>query len=116
MTSKRDYLDYLSDIIEYTDAAISFVDGMSLEDFREDKKTIFAVVRALEVIGEATKHIPDSLRSQYPDVPWRSIAGTRDKLIHEYFGVNLVVVWHTVIDDLPSLHSSVDTILKNETS
>ena len=80
---------------------------MTYEQFAGDAKTVFAVVRALEIIGEATKKLPQSVRDRYPKVPWREMAGIRDKLIHDYFGVNLAVVWKTVIEDLPGLRSAI---------
>jgi uncharacterized protein with HEPN domain len=74
---------------------------LTFERFVKDKKTVDAVVRNLEIIGEATKNIPESARKQYPSVPWRDMAGMRDRLIHGYFGVNLDVVWKTVKERLP---------------
>ncbi len=114
MTTKRVYSDYLRDIVESADHAMLFVSGMTFEDFRHDIKTQFAVTRALEVIGEAAKQIPGVLRKKYPEIPWRSMTGMRDKLVHEYFGVNLVVVWKTVIEELPTLRTSIQTVLENE--
>lgn len=81
--------------------------GMTFEQFSQDDKTAYAVVRALEIIGEATKKIPDAVRDQYPQIPWREMAGMRDKLIHDYFGVNLGVVWKTVQEDLPLLQKAM---------
>ncbi len=78
---------------------------MSYDDFSRDKKTIYAVVRGLEIIGEAVKKVPKELRESYPDIPWKRIAGMRDKLIHEYFGVDIEVVWKTVREDIPYLKS-----------
>jgi uncharacterized protein with HEPN domain len=74
------------------------------------------VIRALEIIGEATKQVPQSVKDSYPEVPWRQMAGMRDKLIHDYFGVNLVVVWKTVIEDLPNLEPLIRHVLAEETS
>jgi uncharacterized protein with HEPN domain len=88
---------------------------MTLEEFKQDKKTIFAVTRAIEIIGEATKQIPSTIREEYPQIPWRSIAGMRDKMIHQYFGINLQVLWDTVEQDLPPLKPTIKEIL-NEIS
>ncbi len=102
---KRDYSDYLNDIINELSNIESFIEGMTYDDFVQDKKTIYAVVRGLEVIGEAVKKIPKEIRELYPDIPWKRIAGMRDKLIHEYFGVDIEVVWKTVREDIPYLRS-----------
>jgi len=72
-----------------------------------------ATIRSLEVIGEAAKHIPKSIRKQHPDVPWEDMAGMRDKLIHDYFGVNLEVVWRTVKEDLPPLLKTIRNVLNS---
>jgi len=93
MSTERIILDYLNDIIESIDDSHTFTEGMTLDDFSHDKKTVNAVIRSLEIIGEASKKIPNSIRVQYPQIPWREIAGMRDKLIHDYFGVDLEVVW-----------------------
>ena len=83
------------------------------ESFFADPKTQDAVVRNLEIIGEATKRISDSLKLGCPETPWKRIAGMRDKLIHDYFGVNLTLVWDVVERDLPELKHQIESILKN---
>lgn len=113
MNKGRVYLDYLRDMLESAEKAAEFVSGMNFDDFKNDEKTIFAVVRALEIIGEAAKKIPKDLGDTYPEIPWREIAGTRDKLIHEYFGVNILVVWRTVQDDLPTLVTQLQKIFND---
>ena len=108
----REYSDYIRDIADAIDKAQEFTEGLSYEAFREDVKSAFAVVRALEVIGEAAKSVPEFVKDKYPDVPWKEMAGMRDKLIHEYFGVKYEVVWDTVKIELPELRSKFEKILK----
>jgi uncharacterized protein with HEPN domain len=107
----HEYRDYLEDIRQAGQKALVFVQGMSYEAFVLDDKAVFAVVRALEIVGEATKRIPQSTRDRYPEGPWRSMAGIQDKLIHDYVGVNLEVVWKTVTEDLPALLPMIQRIL-----
>lgn len=109
--STRQIQDYLQDILDAIDAAESFVEGMTFEDFQNDQKTIFAVTRAIEIIGEAAKSIPISWREKYSQIPWKNITGMRDKLIHHYFGVNLQVVWNTVKDEIVRLKPIIQEIL-----
>ena len=87
---------------------------MQFEAFAKDDKTSFAVIRALEIIGEAARKIPKSFRSRYQAVPWQDMAGMRDKLIHDYFGVDLRVVWKTLQIDLPPLKEIFDRIIREE--
>lgn len=88
MSAQRDVIDYLQDILDAAESATAFVGDLSVEAFAVDKKTVFVVVRALEIMGEATKRLPEPLRQRYPDVPWRAMAGMRDKLAHDYITVD----------------------------
>ena len=89
----------------------SFIKDMSADDFMADKKTVNAVIRSLEIIGEATGKIPKNVRMRYPDVPWDEIIGMRNRLMHEYFGVDLDIVWQTIQDDLMPLQIAIKAIL-----
>ncbi|AKB75315.1 hypothetical protein MSLAZ_2054 [Methanosarcina lacustris Z-7289] len=108
---ERNSVDYLMDILDSIEKIEDFIEGFNFEEFSKDTKTIYAVVRALEIIGEATKNLPDSLRSNHPDVPWKDMAGFRDKVVHGYFGVDLEVVWDTAVEDAPYLKSLIIKIL-----
>jgi len=86
---------------------------MSFDQFQSDEKTQFALIRAIEIIGEASKKIPDNVKLNYPFVPWREMSGMRDKLIHDYFGVNENVLWKTGTENLPVLKELIDEIINN---
>ena len=79
----------------------------------ETTKTVFAVVRVLEIVGEAVKKIPQSIRKNYPEIPWKDMAGMRDKVVHEYFGVKLERVWETIQSDIPSIKPLFEKIRKD---
>lgn len=108
---RRDIRDYLNDILEMIEDINNFTEGMSYEGLVNDKKTLYAVIRCLEVLGEAVKKIPDSTRDEYSEMPWQEIAGMRNKLIHEYFGIDTETIWDTIKDDLPALKKTVARIL-----
>ncbi len=89
----KEFLDYVDDIIKAMDDALTFVKDMDYEDFLKDRKTVYAVIRALEIIGEAAKNIPAPVKTRYSQIPWKEMAGMRDKVIHAYSGVDLKRVW-----------------------
>jgi len=107
----RDFRDYLNDILEMIKDINNFTHGMSYEGLVNDKKTLYAVIRCLEVLGEAVRKIPDDTRNEYSEMPWQEIAGMRNKLIHEYFGIDTETIWDTIKDDLPALKKTVERIL-----
>ena len=111
MRPQRSYIDFLRDILQASNEAVAFTAGMDFPTFNSDRRTNLAVTRALEIVGEAARHVPASVRRRYPLVPWQDMTDMRNKVIHDYFGVDLEVVWRTVQDDLPPLCEAVQQIL-----
>lgn len=109
----RDYTDHLEDILKEIDRVEFFVLGFDREMFLTETKTQYAVVRCLEIIGEATKRIPADLRSKHDNIPWKQMAGMRDKLSHDYFGVDYSVVWETITNELPPLKEKLQALLSS---
>lgn len=105
--SERDVHLYLADIIESGRAVTEYVAAMSFDAFRKDRKTFSAVIREFEIIGEAVGKLPDELKNRRADVEWQDIKDFRNLLIHEYFGVDLEIVWKVIQEDLPGLMDAV---------
>ncbi len=110
---KRDVSLYIKDIIEHMELAEDFVSDMSYEEFIIDKRTYLAVLRCIEIIGEAVKHVPDDIRKKYPQIPWKDIAGMRDKVTHLYFRVSLEKVWLVLEEDIPNLKPLIEEVLSD---
>lgn len=112
--SDRADAEFLIDIQEAIGRILRYTADITYEDFLADTKTQDAVIRNLEIIGEATKNLSRNFRSRHVDVPWKSMAGIRDRLIHHYFGVNLDIVWQVGANDLPGVAMSIEKILIEE--
>jgi uncharacterized protein with HEPN domain len=110
---KSEWRDYLIDILESALEVEVFIAGMSYDDFFRDKKTINAVIRSLEVMGEAAKRVPEEIRAKYPEIPWKRMAGMRDKLIHEYAGVDMETVWDVATEELPAIKPMLERLKEN---
>lgn len=100
MKEERFVQDYIVDILSAISDIEEFIAGITFEEFLADKKTHLAVIHSIEIIGEATRKIPESFRLKYPAIPWKDMAGMRDKLIHDYIGVDLRIVWETATQDI----------------
>lgn len=100
---KREPKLYLKDILDCIEKINSYVKNISFEDFSKNTLIIDAVIRNFEIIGEASKNIPEEMKTEYPEIPWKEMAGMRDKMIHEYFGVDLEIVWKTIKIRLPQI-------------
>ena len=111
--SKRDVRLFLYDILECIEKIERYTKNLSFEDFVKNDMVVDAVIRNLEVIGEAVKNIPPEIRSKYPEVPWRQIAGFRDVVIHHYFGVDLNIVWTVIRKHLKELKPKIERVLEN---
>lgn len=111
--SERHYRLYLADILDSGHAVQSYIQGLEFERFRNDRMRCAAVIREFEIIGEAVGKLPESIRAQYPGVPWREIKDFRNLLTHEYFGVDLAIVWNAIHQELPLLLNAVAEISVN---
>ncbi len=111
--SERKDIDLVQDIRECISRIASYTQDIGYDEFESDLKTQDAVVRNLEVMGEAVKSLSKELKESYSDIPWKNIAGTRDKLIHDYFGLNIDIVWNIAKEELPDLILKIDDIIRN---
>ncbi|MCL5027478.1 MAG: DUF86 domain-containing protein [Bacteroidetes bacterium] len=107
----RDYKLFLKDIYVAVCAIEIFIGNMSFEEFSRDDKTISAVLKKFEIIGEASKRIPTEIKNKYPSVKWKEMAGSRDILIHTYFGSDINIIWDTIKEEIPPLKITFEKIL-----
>ena len=113
MKREREYSDYVRDIMEYTQKIEKFVGNVDFNDFVKNEEKVLAITHSLQIIGEATKHIPKSVRNQYTHIPWEDIIGMRNFIVHGYFVVDVEIVWKTIKDDLPILENAMKEVLKD---
>lgn len=109
----RNYRLYLRDIVEAMEVIEKFVEGMELDEFKQDDRTSSAVIRKFEVIGEATKGVPVEIRRKYPQIPWKEMAGMRDRLIHFYFGIDYNLVWRAIRHRIPQIKPIIRKIVED---
>jgi uncharacterized protein with HEPN domain len=107
---KRDPDLLVEDMLASIHKIERYSSGMSQELFLQDEKTIDAVVRNLEILGEATRQLPEDFIAQHPDVPWRQIAGLRNRIVHDYFGLDLEMIWQVIRNDLPQLQTWLENL------
>ncbi len=112
MSAARDYLDFLADMFDAGRQVEEFTAGFDFEGFMRDRRTSAAVIRQLEIIGEAATQVPEAVRDRYPGLPWRWMVAMRNRLIHGYFGVDLAVVWDTAVRFVPPLVAELDQLLE----
>ena len=110
---ERDIQLYLEDILDSCTAVTEYVAGKTFEEFCNERKTYSAVIREFEIIGEAVRKLPDDLKQRRSDVEWQDIKDFRNLLIHEYFGVDLEIVWKVILEDLPGLIDAVGEFIRN---
>lgn len=107
----RDFRLYLEDILNCIENINGYVSGLTFESFSEDKKTLDAVIRNLEIIGEASRNVPDEIRNEHPEIKWRGIIGLRNVLIHMYYSLTLKIIWDIVKNELPILDEQITQLL-----
>lgn len=109
---KRKNKLYISDILDNMRLAQELVNDIDFEGFVNDRRTNYAVIRCIEVIGEAVKHVPENIREQYTQIPWKEMAGMRDKVIHFYMGIDFEIVWRVVVEKFKDIQPQIEQVFK----
>ena len=113
---RKSNLERLAHMRDAANEAVSFIANLSYEEFVSDRIRQYAVIRAIEIIGEAGANVTQDYRAAHPDIPWQAIIGMRNHLIHAYFDINISLTWQTVMEDLPPFIVKLDDLLKEEGS
>ncbi|MFW6348304.1 MAG: DUF86 domain-containing protein [Cyclonatronaceae bacterium] len=111
---KRNYLFYLEDMYDSMLRIQEYIEHLSLDEFSESSLVIDAVVRNLEIIGEASKHVPVSVKQKYPQLPWKQMYGLRNFIVHEYFGIDIEIIWKIISDELPQNAKDLEALIQTE--
>lgn len=109
----RDHKVFLKDILDSMEHIEEYVEDMDFEEFKDDQRTIDAVIRNIEIIGEATKQIPDDVKDKNPEIPWEEMAKMRDKMIHGYFSIMQDILWETAKHDIPETRPLIEELLED---
>lgn len=112
---KRTYKMFIEDILEAMNKIERYIKDLDYEEFARNEMVVDAVIRNLEVIGEASKNVPESVRERYSEIPWKRMIGLRNIAIHEYFGIDLSIIWEIITKNIPETRSMIEKLLKNIT-
>lgn len=110
----RDYLFYLEDMLDSMERIMEYTDGLTFDEFQESNLITDAVIRNLEIIGEASKNVPEKIRKKYPAIPWKEMYGLRNFVVHEYFGIDFENIWKIIKDELPKNIQDLRKIVTKE--
>lgn len=112
ISPEREWKFYINDMIDFAEKVLAYTEGMNQDSFASSGISYDAVLRNLELIGEAATHIPESVRKNYSDIPWRRVIATRNRLIHAYLGIDNDIIWSIIRDDIPPLLAALDQLKK----
>jgi uncharacterized protein with HEPN domain len=112
VTAERDFRDFLNDMVTACRSIIRFAEGMTIDDYLADEKSRYAVMRGYEILGEAVRHIPESLKSAHPDIPWASMTAVRNRIVHGYFGIDDSILFVTIERDLKPLLPRLESLVR----
>ena len=110
----QSHLEFIKHILEESEFILENTSEIKRQDFLQNGILLRAVIRSLEIIGEATKNVPENIREKYSEISWKEMAGTRDKLIHHYFGIDYDILWDIIINEIPHLNTAIEKLIRSE--